>query len=89
MNKTNYFVIFSACAKLLRDGFLTQPKYSMTSRRSAPESSQSPGPAAYFPGKWAVSHRPPAYTFGLNRRDETAYVTPGSAFVYLKINFSC
>jgi hypothetical protein len=66
---------------------LAQPKYSMTSRRPAPESTRSPGPAAYLPGKWAVPHRPPAYTFGLKRRDETAHVTPGLCITSLGINF--
>ena len=54
-----------------------RPKYSMASRHIFTEKSRSPGPAAYFPTKWALADRPPEYTFGMKHMDNKSFITPG------------
>ena len=64
---------------MLRDGLEGRPKYSMASRHFLKESERSPGPAAYFPTKWALDNRPPEYTMGMKLRYEKGFVTPGTS----------
>jgi len=62
---------------MLRDGLEGAPKYSMASRHIFIEPERSPGPAAYFPTKWAIANRPPDYTFGMKLIYDKSFITPG------------
>jgi len=62
---------------MLRDGLEGAPKYSMSFRHYYKESERSPGPAVYFPTKWALTHRPPEYTFGIKLPSDKSFITPG------------
>jgi len=64
---------------MLRDGLEGAPKYSMASRHIFAEKERSPGPAAYFPTKWALADRPPEYTFGMKHMDNKSFITPGQS----------